>query len=649
MNARRLAAVVLLLSACSGCRERRQPGSPSARPDIVESLRADLAAERDPADGGGRAWLEQETGEPAAVEAGGEGRWRLVYEAGPLGIAEGGMLFLETSPFWGWSTPQVEDPAALGFTTVETEARGLTLEAQTLAENLLGVAVRGRALAPGERVTLVYGAGERGARADRYAERRERLWLAVDGDGDGVRSLLADSPAVDVQPGPPRRAILTLPSIGRPGEPAELQVALVDGLGNAGHPFVREVELVVRALPCDVELSDLACDPEARLELPASVVFTAPDGGRRTVPFTVPQRGVFLVDAQGPEGLEGRSNPLVVSSTLPLLYWGDLHGHSQLSDGTGTPEDYFRYARDVAGLDVIALTDHDHWGVRPLALTPEFWGEIREQVLRFHQPGRFVTLLGYEWTSWIYGHRHVLYFGEEGRVLSSVDPAYETPQQLWAALRGEPALTFAHHSAGGPVATDWTVPPDPVLEPVTEVVSVHGMSEAADAAAVIYDAVPGNFVRDALDRGYVLGFVGSGDSHDGHPGLAGLNAPTGGLAGIWAAELTREGVLEALRARRVYATSGPRILLSATLDDEPAGSTVTPRDTAELEALVVAPEILAGIDLVRSSRLVESTPLATRVHAQRWTLRDLERGEYLYLRAVQRDGGTAWSSPFFVR
>jgi len=33
-----------------------------------------------------------------------------------------------------------------------------------------------------------------------------------------------------------------------------------------------------------------------------------------------------------------------------------------LSDGTGTPEDYFAYARDVAALDVIALTDHDHWG-----------------------------------------------------------------------------------------------------------------------------------------------------------------------------------------------------------------------------------------------------------------------------------------------
>jgi hypothetical protein len=30
------------------------------------------------------------------------------------------------------------------------------------------------------------------------------------------------------------------------------------------------------------------------------------------------------------------------------------------------------------------------------------------------------------------------------------------------------------------------------------------------------------------------------------------------------------------------------------------------------------------------------------------TVRDLESGEYLYVRAVQTDGGAAWSSPFFV-
>ena len=54
------------------------------------------------------------------------------------------------------------------------------------------------------------------------------------------------------------------------------------------------------------------------------------------------------MDVTGPGGLTGSANPLVVSATLPRVYWGDLHGHSGLSDGTGTPEDFYLYARDVA-------------------------------------------------------------------------------------------------------------------------------------------------------------------------------------------------------------------------------------------------------------------------------------------------------------
>ena len=114
----------------------------------------------------------------------------------------------------------------------------------------------------------------------------------------------------------------------------------------------------------------------------------------------------------------------------------DLHGHSNLSDGTGTPEDYFRYARDVAGLDVAALTDHDHWGMPFLDEQPRALArDPRRDATRFHAPGRFVTLLGYEWTSWLHGHRHVLYFDDDGACSSSLDPATDDPRR---ALGGAP-------------------------------------------------------------------------------------------------------------------------------------------------------------------------------------------------------------------
>ena len=92
-----------------------------------------------------------------------------------------------------------------------------------------------------------------------------------------------------------------------------------------------------------------------------------------------------------------------------------------------------------------------------------------------------MTLLGYEWTSWIYGHRHVLHFDDTAVIRSSSDERFDSPPELWAALRGAPVLTFAHHSAGAPVAMDWRIAPDPVLEPLTEIVSVHGSSESFDS------------------------------------------------------------------------------------------------------------------------------------------------------------------------
>jgi hypothetical protein len=77
----------------------------------------------------------------------------LTYEAGPLGIAEGGALFLQPSPFWGWDTPQTEMAEAPGATEVETDAGGVRLEPTALS-GLLAIHVRGRKLEPGERELL---------------------------------------------------------------------------------------------------------------------------------------------------------------------------------------------------------------------------------------------------------------------------------------------------------------------------------------------------------------------------------------------------------------------------------------------------------------------------------------------------------------
>ena len=610
---------------------------------MLDEIRADLAAPRSASDGGGRAWIEKGAAPAVAGEA---SRFPIVYEAGPLGIAVGGSILLERRLYWYWSVPQLSDPTGPGFVSARTSAVGVQLalrevERTGTAIGLGGVAIeiRGRPLRAGERIHILFGAGAAGAVADSFAEHAEHLWLRVDGDGDGVAGLVVDSPSLDVAAGPPEKLLVLLPATARAGDSARLVVSFVDRSGN-----------LATGARGEVELEPLA----GGLETPARVAFGASDGGHKEVSIRVLAPGIHGVRARSPTGQLAESNPLVALPRTPRVLFADLHGHSNFSDGTGTPEDYFRYARDVAALDVSALTDHDHVGARFLDESPDLWEEIRRNVKEFHEPGRFVTLLGFEWTNWIYGHRHVLYFGDEGEVLSCVDARFDTPAKLWEALRGRAALTFAHHPAGGPVAIDWAIRPDAELEPDTEIASVHGSSESADTSHLIHSPYPVSFVRDVLGR-YRLGLVGSGDSHDGHPGLVQLfRGESGGLAAILSEDLTREGVREALRARRVYATNGPRIYLSVTLDDMPMGSTLSaakwrPGEPPKLVVLAVGVSELDRIDLVRSGRVERVAPGDGRRRiGLSLPLPDLRAGEYVYVRVVQADGGTAWSSPFFI-
>jgi len=629
---------------------------PTARPETVAELRADLAAARHAADGGGTVRLVLPDGENGDVTAGSRGRWTFEYTAGPLGIRAGGALYLQVSPFWGWSSPQTDFPRVAGYTTVETAAAGVELELQAPQPTLLVARIGARDLQRGQTIRLTYGAGPALARADQYAERRAPFLFAVDGDGDGVRERLAECPAIDVLPNEAALLAATLSSTACPGGSARLTLAVLDVTASAGVPFEGRVAL--------------RSEPEG-LALPDYVALAPRDAGAKTIEIAVAEPGTWRVRASIDElELEALSNPLWAADDQEPVFWGDLHGHSGFSDGTGLPEDYFRYARDVAALDLAALTDHDHFGLGGfLDRRPDMWAEIRAQAAAFHQPGRFVTLLGYEWTNWIHGHRHVLYFEDTGEVLSSIDERYETPAALWDALRGRPALTFAHHSAGQPIATDWSFAPDPVLEPLTEVMSVHGSSEAADCPTRLRGFLDGNAVRDALDRGFRLGLVGSGDGHDGHPGHTHLSpfsgyqrarpgsggtgrVGTGGLAAIRARELTRSALLEAMRARRTYATSGPRILLELTLDQRPQGSAVAATDLPQRTRLwlrVSGTAPIDTIDVIRSGALLERVVAAGALDLRTQSfLEGLGTGEYVYVRVVQRDRAMAWSSPVFV-
>lgn len=530
----------------------------------------------------------------------------------------------------------------------------VVLKSETIGPQLMRIDNLGRALEQGDGISIEYGAGEMGARADLYAESESRFWIAVDGDGDGVRKVLEDSPFVRVLPDKPARCVLTVTSRARPGEDCALTIAILDRYANSGVEYAGTVELDAN---------------DSKLQLPASVEIPEEAKGLARISFAAPDEGVYRIGARVTHDdttFTAISNPLLVRKGAEPLYWADLHGHSSYSDGTGTPREYLTYARDVAGLDVIALTDHDHYGVLFLDDHEERWQEIQDLTAEFHQEGVFVALLGYEWTNWIYGHRHVLYFEDHGHVHSSVSEEADTPTELWDILRGQPAMTITHHSAGSPVANDWSIPPDPELEPLAEIMSVHGSSEAVDSPSRLKGFMSDYSVRSALGRGYRLGFIGSGDSHDGHPGLPHLSPSygyrpaterrpermgTGGLAAVEADSLTRESILSALRKRATYATSGPRILLSVSVGDVEGGAVLqrsTLPEKAQLEFRVHGTATVESIELIVGQEVASVLVSQNQLDLEgSFDLAHVRAGDFAYVRILQSDGGIAWSSPIW--
>ena len=122
---------------------------------------------------------------------------------------------------------------------------------------------------------------------------------------------------------------------------------------------------------------------------------------------TSPCHGKIEVRPGGPSRLASLAAFLLVAAVFLRpgaaqyrIFWGDVHGHTSHSDGKGSLDDYFTYARDVSKLDFVMVTDHDFGNGTPTWRMPkETWTLTQNRADEYTVGGKFVAIAGYEWTS----------------------------------------------------------------------------------------------------------------------------------------------------------------------------------------------------------------------------------------------------------
>lgn len=483
-------------------------------------------------------------------EAGSYQSFTLIYTAGYFGIDDTGSIKIVHRFASDMGKPQFTEPAAPNYVTVEASNNAVLdvrydgkLNIRPWDKTLFIRVVRGY-LREGDQIIVRFGdrrQGSPGMRMQTFSEPTFEFRVLVDAFATYDFVELPEQPWVSVVAGPPVLYKAVLPTLCKRGSSFKLGFKGEDKWGNPSHQ-VKGTFHLKPSMPID--------------GLPGTLTLQPGEYSRVIDGLRAVDTGDLVIQIFDDDGqLVCLSNPLRIVEEAPLLaYWGDLHGQSEETIGTNSARELIEFARDRAFLDVMSHQGND------FQITTPFWEHLNELTREFNADGHFIIFPGYEWSgnTGLGGDRNVMFLQEGRQIhrsshalvedLSDVETDANSAEKLFEALKREDCVVFAH--VGGRYA-DIKLAHDVRLERSIEIHSDWGTFEW--------------LLHDAFDQGYRVGILANSDGHKGrhgasHPGGS-LFGAYGGLSCILATGLTREALVDALRKRHHYATTGCRMFL----------------------------------------------------------------------------------------
>ena len=305
---------------------------------------------------------------------------------------------------------------------------------------------------------------------------------------------------------------------------------------------------------------------------------------QRVVHLAVIVCAALIVAAPGP-----------VSSTAFLnqfnVYFGNLHAHTTLSDGSGAPKNAFTMARSTAKLDFLAVTEHNHSAAAHPKEAPVFGTGIAAQHSLYSKlttaakdadvDDEFVALFGQEFST-ISSGNHMNVIGAS-KVIDETDvPSGDFKELYTTFLPGDSGVRFIQMNHPwenskapgknygleqfGKSFTKLRNASEPWLRTI-EVINGPGLKEGTDMPASVKGE--GAYLK-YLTRGFHIAPTADQDNHRRNWGTA-----TPARTGVLATRLTRQSILTAIDRLRVYASTDNSLEVKFGVNGAVMGSNVT--------------------------------------------------------------------------
>ena len=354
------------------------------------------------------------------------------------------------------------------------------------------------------------------------------------------------------------------------------------------------------------------------------------------------------------------------------LYFGQLHSHTQYSDGAGSLDaalDYVKNLPESANVQFVAFTDHSNYFDTTGAANPEgalydmslatpysqeTWNSYRSSVAAFNEAnaGSLVALAGFEMT-WSGGPGHINTFNTPGIV--SRNNSTLNNKTDYAGMRAYYALLSQQEGADSlsqfnhPGNTFGTFGDfafwDPVIDSRMYMVEA-GNGEGQIGAGGYYPSY--EYYTMALDKGWHLAPTNNQDNHKGRWGNANDARDV-----ILTDDFSEQGIYDALRAMRVYATEDKNLEIGYTVNGMLLGSSLTEvPEKLNIHVTVNDPDAsdsISKVEVIVNSGKTAYTWDDPAVLATGDLSVTLDPDySYYYIRVTQGDGDLAVTAPVWV-